>query len=120
MAKQKQPRFSGEDPKGVEWQGKASAAWAAAVEKAEKADSAEAILFYEAPPLPGWSKPKFVQRELLGRYLHDRDANVVHDAENATPECRLDAVDNATFIHFLHELEHNVPDAEPCQHCMAA
>lgn len=119
-SKQQAPRFGGEDPAGAEWRGQASAAWAQAVKDAADAGSAEPIEFYSAPPLPAWSKPRFVQRELFGRYLHDRDANVVHDVEHASKECRVDAIANATFIHFLHELEQHVPDAEPCKHCMGA
>jgi hypothetical protein len=77
----------------------------------------------QAPELPAWSEqvPAHVTRELLGRFLQDRDAWVVHDVHRATPRCAVDAIHNGTFFHFWSEVVADITVAEdlPCLHCMA-
>ena len=79
---------------------------------------------YQAPALPLWSEkaPDHVTRELLGRFLQDRDTRVVHDVYRATPECAVDAIRNGTFFHFWSEVlaDTGVADDIPCRRCMAA
>lgn len=115
MAKRK---HTYDDPAGQEWQAKADEAWAVAVGKAEQVDDPEqpAAFFYDAPPMPDFNKakPKHVKRDLYGRYLENRETNVVHDCHSAKPSCRLDTIANGTFYHFGHE----VPDElQPCPDC---
>ena len=73
---------------------------------------------YHAPPLPKWTAPKHVKRELLGRFLEDRDAHLIHDAQAATEACNLDGIRNGTWYHFWSE----VPDdaGEPHPACIPA
>lgn len=75
----------------------------------------------EAPRLPdfGARRAPHVRRELLGRYLHDRDANVVHDCYAATETCAIDDIVNGTFIHFGGELAAALPDDTTACACMA-
>jgi hypothetical protein len=99
------------DPAGKAWHAESAARWAAA-----EGDIAR----YEAPALPAWSAPAHVHRELFGRYLLDRDANVVHDTAHALPACGVDGIANSTFIHFASELAAALPaDAIDCT-CMGA
>lgn len=108
------------DPDGVAWHHEAQQRWA----EAELTDPETPLLAYQAPTLPDWSAkaPAHVTRELLGRYLQDRDTRVVHDVYRATPECAVDAIRNGTFFHFWSEVvtDTGVADALPCSHCMAA
>lgn len=92
-----------EDPQADAWFAAAEAAWA-------EADQ------YEPPPLPAWPVPAHVTREVFGRFLLDRDALVVHDAQAALVACDLDAIRNATWFHFWRE----VPDQAgvPCDRCI--
>jgi hypothetical protein len=73
--------------------------------------------------LPDWSAqaPAHVTRELLGRFLEDRDTRVVHDVYQATPECAVDAIRNGTFFHFWSDVvaDSSMADDRPCPHCMA-
>lgn len=93
------------DPDGEAWQAEARGRWQRASNRARRVgrDSAP-IEFFEAPPLPAWTAPPHVTRELLGRYLLDRDTNVVHDVAHALPACEVDAIRNGTFYHFETEL----------------
>jgi hypothetical protein len=100
------------DPEGEAWHAEARSRWEAAEGDIER---------YDAPPLPAFTAPLHVTRELLGRFLYDRDANVLHDVSRGTEACRIDRIRNGTFVHFLREL----PDAMPkgvldCIHCMEA
>lgn len=88
------------DPAGEAWQAEARARWA----KAEAANPDEPITAYTAPPLPKWSAPAHVKRELYGRYLVDRDTGVVHDVQHALESCQLDGIRHGTFYHFEPEL----------------
>ena len=57
-------------------------------------------------------------RELLGRYLHDRDTGLVHDMAHALESCGIDGIRNGTFVHFAPELEGALPaDVVDCT-CM--
>ena len=109
-----------QDPDGEAWHEEAKARWAAA----ELADPETPLLAYQAPALPVWSAkaPAHVTRELLGRFLQDRDSRIVHDVYRATPECAIDGIRNGTFFHFWSEVvaDTNVADARPCPRCMAA
>lgn len=73
---------------------------------------------YQAPALPVWSAkaPAHVTRQLLGRFLQDRDTGVVHDVYAAKPECLVDAIPNGTFFHFWSEVvtDASVADDLPC------
>jgi hypothetical protein len=88
------------DPEGEAWHAEARARWKAA----EIADPETPFMAYDAPPLPAWSAPAHVKRELLGRFLLDRDMGIVHDVAHALPACGVDAIRNGTFIHFASEL----------------
>jgi len=101
------------DPAGEAWHADARARWA----KAEATDPETPIAAYDAPPLPKWSAPAHVKRELLGRFLLDRDSGLLHDVENATEGCRVDAIRNGTFTHFASEL---AGDERRCSLCMGA
>ena len=78
---------------------------------------------YQAPALPAWLEkaPAHVTRELLGRFLQDRDSRTVHDIYRATPECAVDAIRNGTFFHFWSEVlaDSSVADELPCPNCVA-
>jgi hypothetical protein len=82
------------------------------------------LLAYRAPRLPAWSAlaPAHVTRELLGRFLQDRDTRIVHDVYAAKPECLVDSIRNGTFFHFWSEVvaDTSVADDLPCSHCMAS
>lgn len=109
-----------DDPDGEAWHGEAKARWA----EAELTDPETPLLAYQAPALPVWSAqaPVHVTRELLGRFLQDRDSRVVHDVHRATPDCAVDAIRNGTFFHFWSEVVADASVAEdlPCPRCMAS
>lgn len=109
-----------DDPDGEAWHGEARQRWA----EAELADPEGPSSAFQAPALPDWSAkaPAHVTRELLGRFLQDRDTGIVHDIYEATPECAVDAIRNGTFFHFWSEVvaDAGVTDDLPCPHCMAA
>lgn len=90
---------------------------------AELADPETPFVAYTAPALPDWSAqaPAHVKRELLGRFLQDRDTRVVHDVYQATPECAIDAIRNGTFFHFWSEVvaDASIVDDLPCPLCLA-
>jgi hypothetical protein len=108
------------DPDGEAWHNEARRRWAAA----EFANPEVPLMAYQAPALPDWSAQAsaHVTRELLGRFLQDRDSRVVHDVYHATPECGVDAIRNGTFFHFWSEVvaDTSVADDRPCPLCMAA
>ena len=108
-----------DDPDGQEWHRKAGARWSAA----ERADPETPFMAYQAPAFPVWSEqaPAHVTRELLGRFLRDRDTRIVHDVYRATPECAVDAIRNGTFFHFWSEVvaDASVADDLLCPLCMA-
>ncbi len=109
-----------DDPDGEAWHGEARVRWAAA----ELANPETPSISYRAPMLPVWSAKAstHVTREILGRFLQDRDTRVVHDVYRATPECAVDAIRNGTFFHFWSEvvMDTSVADDLPCSHCMAS
>jgi hypothetical protein len=97
------------DAEGEAWHAEARGRWAA---------SGEDIDRYDAPPLPAWSAPAHVTRELLGRFLFDRDSGTLHDVSAATEGCGIDRIRNGTFVHFASELDGALPaDATDCA-CM--
>jgi len=100
------------DAAGQKWHAKAAEQW----EKAVATAPDDPLSVFEAPALPGWRAPSHVKRELLGRYLENRDTGQVHDVEHATAECRIDAIANGTFYHFESELPDELDDHE----CMGA
>ncbi len=107
------------DPEGDAWLAEAGRRWGAATNRARRAggDFTPAE-FFTAPAFPTWSAPAHVTRELLGRYLHDRDTNIVHDTAHALEACGIDGIHNATFVHFRSELERALPaDVVDCA-CM--
>lgn len=98
------------DPAGEAWHAEARARWDAAEGDIER---------YDAPALPAFTAPPHVTRELLGRFLHDRDTGVLHDVSRGTEACRIDRIRNGTFVHFLRELAGAVPaDARDCTDCI--
>ena len=108
------------DPDGEAWHHDARQRWA----EAELADPEAPLLAYQAPALPAWPEkaPAHIKRELLGRFLQDRDTRVVHDVYRATPECAIDAIRDGTFFHFWSEViaDDSVTDDLPCPRCMAS
>ena len=76
----------------------------------------------DVPPLPveTWQPPRQarVSRPIMGRFLHDRDTDVVHDVTQATDDCQLDDIRNGTFVHFARELPDAVPDTAQPHSCM--
>ncbi len=107
-----------DDPDGEAWHGEARRRWQAA----GVADPETPFIAYQAPTLPAWSAkaPAHVTRELLGRFLQDRDTQVVHDVYQATPECAVDGIRNGTFFHFWSEVlaDISIADDRPCPDCM--
>ncbi len=108
-----------DDREGEAWHGEARQRWA----EAEAAAPETPVMAYQAPALPDWSAkaPAHVTRELLGRFLQDRDTRAVHDVSAAKPECLVDGIRNGTFFHFWSEVlaDSSVADDLPCPHCMA-
>jgi hypothetical protein len=88
------------DPDGKAWHAEARGRWRWAEELVPEAP----FEVYDAPTLPAWSAPAHVRRELFGRYVVDRDSGFVHDVQHALEECGVDAIRNATFVHFESEL----------------
>jgi hypothetical protein len=88
----------------------------------DAADPETPLLAYQAPALPVWSEkaPAHVTRQLLGRFLQDRDTRAVHDVYQATPECQVDAIRNGTFFHFWSEVvaDTSIVDDLPCPLCL--
>jgi len=110
MPKPKAETIRRPDPAGEAWHAEARARWEAAGEDIDR---------YTAPPLPKWSAPAHVTRELLGRYLIDRDTGVLHDVTVATEGCAIDRIHNGTFVHFASELAGALPaDARDCAACI--
>ena len=107
------------DPAGEAWQAEASRRWEKAHSRARRAGGDfTAIEFYDAPALPAFTGPAHVTRPLLGRYLVDRDAKVVHDTAHALESCGIDGIRNGTFVHFKTELDGALPpDGVDCA-CM--
>ena len=70
-------------------------------------------------PLPDFAalRPAHVTREVFGAFLLDRDLEVLHSVADSAPECELDAIANATFVHFGHEVADVAPEATPCSRC---
>lgn len=108
-----------DDRDGEAWHSEARQRWA----EAELADPEAPFSAYVAPALPNWSAkaPAHVTRELLGRFLRDRDTRVVHDVYEATPECAVDAIRNGTFFHFWDEVvaDPSIVDDLLCSLCLA-
>ena len=103
------------DPQGEAWHAEARARWS----EAEIADPEMPIRAYDAPPLPAFAGSAHVTRELLGRFLLDRDTGVLHDVSHATEACRIDAIRNGTFVHFASELAGALPaNARDCAACI--
>jgi hypothetical protein len=100
------------DPVGEKWQAEADRRWQLALARADEQELS-ALELFEPVPLPDFAAQRspHVSREVLGRFLLDRDTGLVHDVATARPACQLDAIANATFIHFGHEL-HGL-EAEP-------
>ena len=114
------PEWAGksvDDPHGKAWHAEARTRWG----EAEK--TGDPLRVWVAPEFPDWqaSRPAHVTRELLGRFLQDRDTRVVHDVYHSTPECGVDAIRNGTFFHFWSEVvaDTGVVDDLPCPHCLA-
>lgn len=106
------------DPEGLAWQAEAERRWEEAVRRAGEM-GVSPISLYRAPEFPRWSAPSHVRREVLGRFVLDRESGVLHDVTRAGEECRIDGIGSATWIHFGHEVESAAPpDARPCPVCL--
>jgi len=107
------------DEVGVAWTERATAKWAGAEALSDMIGGAP-ITHYDPEPLPdfGASAPAHVTRELLGRFLVDRDTSTVHDCYAATPACGLDGIRHGTFYHFWTELLDNAVEEIPCAECL--
>jgi hypothetical protein len=102
-----------QDPDGESWHAEASRRWQAA----ERRTPEEPFAVYEPVPLPDFSagRSASVTRDLLGRFLHDRESGILHDCYAAVPGCAVDEIRNGTFYHFWSE----VPEgADPCDLCL--
>jgi len=102
------------DQRGLDWQAAASKVWE---------DSGHDLNVWEDAPerqLPDFAAdaPEHVKREVLGGYLYDPTANTVHRLATAEPECGLDGITPALWIHHFHEAVELHPIAEPCPRCL--
>lgn len=105
------------DPEGEAWQAESAQRWVRAEQEAAATGDLP-VTFYTPPPLPVFVGAAHVTRQLLGRYLHDHDTNVVHDVTHALETCGIDGIRNGTFVHFADELDWAVPaDVVDCS-CM--
>lgn len=103
------PKQRHPDPHGERWHEEASARWAAASEGG--GDPEDVLARYaRGPALPSWSSAVPLKREVLGRYLEDRDTGVLHDVEHATDACDLDGISHGTWYHFLIDVERHAGD----------
>lgn len=114
-----------EDPEGEAFQAKLDAAW-------QRYGSDLRAYRRHAPSLPAWHAAPCVTRELMGTYLLDRDSGTLHDVRHAIPECGIDGIANATWMHFAAELDRSIradtdrlreggrtlPPVTPCPHCL--
>lgn len=109
-------RKSLEDPEGESWHRTSRARWRAA----ERQRPEEPFSAYDPVPLPDFNagRPAFVSRDLLGRFLQDRDTGIVHDCHAATEECGIDSVRNGTFFHFWSEVLTDLQEDLPCPLCI--
>jgi len=105
-----------EDPEGESWHAEARRRWSAA----EAVRPEEPISAYDPLPLPDFNaaRPSHVSRDLLGRFLQDRDTGIVHDCHSATPECGIDGIRNGTFFHFWSEVLADPQEDTPCSLCI--
>ena len=94
------------DPAGQAWHREAGHRWARAVELVP----ADPLSVYDPIPLPAWSAPGHVKRELFGRYLVERDTGIVHDVEHAAEACEIDGIRDGTFYPFETELPDELVD----------
>jgi hypothetical protein len=102
------------DEIGLAWQAEADRAWAEIRATSSSTSEASARWLTEGTPLPRatWRPPEgvVVARQIFGRFLYDREANVLHDVLGADDSCALDMIAAATFIHFGYELAAAIPD----------
>lgn len=113
------PEWAGrtvDDPEGRDWHGAARRNWQAAAAVSPDAP----IIAYEPVPLPDFraSVPAHVEREILGRFLQDRDSGIVHDLYAAVPGCEVDGIRNGTFFHFWSEVLEAPGEDVPCPLCI--
>ena len=102
------------DQRGLDWQAAANKAWE---------ESGHDLAAWENAPerqLPDFNaeKPEHVKREALGGYVYDAATNTMHRLATAMPECKLDAIALATWIHHFHEAKQLQPGATPCAYCL--
>lgn len=104
-----------DDPDGTRWQRAADAEWA-------RANKPRARKPYAAPTLPDFrvKAADHVTRDVLGRFLQDRDTGLVHDVYAATAECDVDAITSGTWYHFWHEVVADPANDVRCPHCLGA
>lgn len=97
------------DPDGEAWHRKAQA-------ELERASNPRARKEYQPVPLPDFaaSKAAVVSREVLGRFLEDRDAGIVHDVTSAVESCGIDAIRSGTFYHFASEVPEEIESCPAC------
>lgn len=108
-----------QDPDGEAWHREASSRWGAA-------DDLGAVLgvpafeVYDPVPLPdfGAQRSSYVSRDLLGRFIQDRDTGIVHDCYAAVEACGVDGIRNGTFYHFWSEVGKDPATDLPCSLCI--
>jgi hypothetical protein len=113
-------RVKMDDPDDEAWHKTARSRWGSATDLANVLGG-HALEYYDPVRLPdfGASRSPAVQRELLGRFVLDRDTHVIHDCYAAAPECGVDSIANGTFYHFWSEvLLHSDARDEPCSACI--
>lgn len=105
-----------EDPEGESWHAESRRRW----REAEALRPEEPFTVYERVPLPDFNagRPSHVSRDLLGRFLQDRDTGIVHDCHNATEDCGIDFIRNGTFFHFWSEVLEDPQEDHPCSLCI--
>jgi hypothetical protein len=105
-----------EDPDGEGWHLEASRRWRAA----ERQSPEEPFAAYDPVPLPDFNagRSASVSRDLLGRFLQDRDTGIVHDLYAAVPGCGADDIHNGTFFHFWSEVQADLAEDVPCSLCI--
>lgn len=111
------PRLRIRDAAGRAWQAEADRRWRAA-ERLAAERGGSPLDHYVAPPLPVWRASPHVRRPVFGRFVLDRATGILHDVTRARAACQVDAIREATFVHFAHELAAAAPDATACPHCL--
>jgi hypothetical protein len=117
-AKRKIDTLEVEDPDGISWREEASAAWTAATDQAAL-QGGHPLDLYVPVPLPDFEagKSSAVSREVLGRFVQDRESGIIHDVTVAVQSCEVDGIRQAMFFHFWEEVVADPTVEVPCPSC---